>query len=93
MSTAAEQWLTREQIDQVIAAMSAADLIAAIGDGEKIQGAAMAGKAFDAAAARLGISNGTPATTHVSMADFGYLANAIGEAVNVDSPLSDAPGA
>lgn len=88
--TESGQWLTTEQIDQVIAAMSAADLIAAMGNGEKLEGAAMAGAAFDNAAARIGLSNGTPATQHVSMKDFAYLAQRIGEAVNVDSPLSGA---
>lgn len=81
-------WLTREQIDQVIDGMSAGDLITAMGDGEKLQGPAMAGAAFDSAAARLGISNGTPATDHVRMADFAYMAGEITKAVNVDSPLS-----
>lgn len=81
-------WLTREQIDQVVGSLSAADLIEATADGRK--DAAVAGAAFDAAAARLGLSNGTPATQHVHAYDFQYLATAIGEAINVDSPLSEA---
>ena len=80
-------WLTKEQIDEVIANLSAADLIEGTGNGRK--DAAVAGAAFDSAAARMGISNGTPATQHVRASDFAYLADALGEAVNVDSPLSE----
>ena len=80
-------WLTREQIDEVIAGLSAADLIEGTSNGRK--DAAVAGAAFDSAAARLGISNGTPATQHVRAADFQYLASQLGEAINVDSPLSE----
>jgi hypothetical protein len=82
------EWLTREQIDQVIEGMSASDLITAMGDGEKLKGPQMAGAAFDSAAARLGLSNGTPATQHVRMADFAYMAGEITKAVNIESPLS-----
>ena len=81
-------WLTREQIDQVIRGMSAADLIKALethGDGS----VAMPVAAFDLAAERMGLSNGSPASAHVSMADFKYLGNEIGKAVNVESPLSE----
>lgn len=81
--------LTREQIDAVIEAMSADDVITAMGDGETIKGAKMAGDAFNSAAARIGMSNGTPATQHVSLRDFKYLADAIGKAVNVENPLSE----
>lgn len=84
-------WLTREDIDEIVAAMSAADMIAAVGDGEKLQGAAMAGAAFDAAAARIGKSNGTPATANVALADFQYLTEAIGGSVNVGTPKSNRP--
>ena len=82
-------WLTREQIDSVLDGLSAADLILATGDGSR-QGAAVAGAAFDSAAARMGVSNGTPASQHVRAADFTYLATKMGEVINVDSPLSDA---
>lgn len=80
-------WLTREQIDQVIEGLSAADLIEATGDGRK--DAAVAGAAFDSAAARMGVSNGTPATQHVKASDFSYMATQLGEAINVDGPLSE----
>lgn len=83
------EWLTREKIEEVLANLSAADLIEATGDGTA-QGAKIAGTAFDSAAARMGVSNGTPATQHIRAADFAYLANRIGEVVNIDSPLSDA---
>ena len=88
-----KRWLSREVIDRVIDGMAAADLIGAMGDGESIKGPKMAGDAFNNAAARLGISNGTPATEHVRMSDFAYLAEKIGGAVNTESPLSSEQGA
>lgn len=89
-----QQWLTREQVDQVIDAMSAADLIVAMGDTTdtgQVKGPKMAGDAFDSAAARIGLSNGTPATAHVRMSDFQYLATRISQAVNIESPTSKGP--
>lgn len=81
-------WLTREQIDSVIAGMSAADLVGAMGDADKA-GPKMPVKAFDLAAERMGMSNGTAASSMVRLADFKYMAKAIGEAVNIESPLSE----
>lgn len=81
------EWLTKDQIDQVIDSLSAADLIEGTADGRK--DAQVAGAAFDSAAARMGLSNGTPATEHIRAADFGYMAERLGEAINVDSPKSD----
>lgn len=82
-------FLTREQIDQVIAGLSAGDLIEAMGDGDSIKGTKMIGIAFDSAAARLGISNGVAGTHLVSVSDFKYMADKLGAAVNIDSPLSE----
>lgn len=90
MEAPQEQWLSRETIDRVIDAMSARDLVDAMDiydPKEKSTQYAMA--AFDSAAAREGVSNGTAASAHVRMADFAYLASAIGEAVNIESPLSE----
>ena len=81
-------WLTREQIDEVVANLSAADLIEGTSNGRK--DSQVAGAAFNSAAARMGVSNGTSGTEHIRAADFAYLANAIGEAINIDSPLSPA---
>lgn len=80
-------WLTREQIDDVLSNLSAADLIEGVGDGTKA-GTKVAGDSFDAAAKRLGVSNGTAATEHIRAGDFQYLAEQLGEVINVDSPLS-----
>lgn len=80
-------WLTREQIDSVLDTLSAADLIEATGDGNRA-GAKVAGAAFDSAAARAGLSNGTPASQHVRASDFKYLAERLAEVIDVDSPLS-----
>jgi hypothetical protein len=81
-------WLTREQIDEVVANLSAADLIEGTSGGKK--DAQVAGSAFNSAAARMEYSNGSPATEHVRASDFAYLAERIGEAINIDSPLSSA---
>lgn len=86
---ATPQWLTREQIDSVIQGMSAGDLVEAMGDGDKMAGPKMPVKAFDIAAARLGVSNGTTASAMVRLVDFKYLAKAIAEAVSIESPLSE----
>lgn len=87
---AAPAFLTREEIDQVIAGMSASDLIEAMGEDEtRVKGTKMMGAAFDSAAARLGLSNGSPATQHVKLQDFKYLAETLGKAVNIESPLSE----
>lgn len=86
-----EDWLTREQIDKIIEGMSAGDLVKALGqypDGS-VQ---MPIAAFDLAAERMGLSNGSPASDHIRMSEFKYLGEAIGEAVNVDSPLSEGQG-
>ena len=87
MDAPKDDWLTREQIDSVIESMSAGDLVKALsehGDGN----AQMPVAAFDAAAARTGVSNGSAASDHVRASDLRYLGERIGEAVNVDSPLS-----
>jgi len=80
-------WLTREQIDQVIENLAAADLIDASGDGKT--SAQVAAAAFDSAAKRMNLSNGTRATEHLKLADLSYMADALGEAVNIDSPKSE----
>ena len=78
-------WLTREEIDRAIDEMSASDLIEAIGDGNN-QGTKMAGTAFDLSAARLGISNGTAASSHVRVKDFKYLTDRLAAAIDVEAP-------
>lgn len=85
----AADWFTREQIDEIIAGISAADLLEAIGDGTGLKGAKMLGIAFDSAAERSGYSNGTSATAHVRASDFKYLADTLGKVVSVDSPLPE----
>lgn len=80
------EWLDRATIDKVVEGMSTADLIEA--SGETIS-AKQAGVAFNAAAKRQGISNGTPATQSVRARDFLYLAEKMGEIMGPDSPKSD----
>lgn len=84
------RFLTREQIDEVIAGLSAGDVIEAMGDDEvKVRGTKMIGLAFDSAAERMGVSNGVRGTHMISAADFEYLAKKLGGAINVDAPLSE----
>lgn len=82
-------WLTREEIDQVVAGLSAGDLIEAMGDSDTIKGTRMIGIAFDAAAARLGMTNGVSGVQRVKVSDFKYMAEQLGAAVNLDGPLSE----
>lgn len=85
-----DRWLTRETIDRVIESMSARDLVDAMDTYDpKSQSTQYAMAAFDSAAARDPFVRPAPASAHVRMADFAYLASAIGEAVNIESPPSD----
>lgn len=81
-----KDWLTREDIDQVLDNLSAADVIEAIGDGKRA-GAAVAGFAFNEAASRLG--HGDNATSRVRVRDFQYLSEQMGEVMNVGGPKSE----
>lgn len=82
-------WLTHEEIDSVLDRMSARDLIDAMGDDGK-RGPKMIALAFDTAAARAGLaSNGTNGSDRVSVQDFKYLAERMGEVINVDNPKSE----
>lgn len=80
-------WLTREQIDSVLAELSADDLIEATDAGAG-KGARIAGLAFNSAAQRVLGQADASYTTRVRAADFRYLSEALSEAVNIDSPLS-----
>lgn len=83
--------LTREQIDYVLDNMTGADIVDHIGDGSL--GAKVATGAFDSAAARLGVSNGTRAMELLSIKDFMYMASQFQEVVNLDSPKPELPDA
>ena len=85
---AEKDWLTREDIDQILDNLSAADVIEAIGDGTRA-GAAVAGVAFDQAAAPLG--HWDHATARVRVSDFQYLSEQMGEVMNVGGPKSEQP--
>ena len=80
--TAAE-WMTRQEVDEVIEHLSADDLIEATASGAV--DAKVAGVAFNRAAARIGARD----TTAIRAADFGYFAKKVGEAINVEAPLSE----
>lgn len=81
-------WLTREQIDEVLDTLSADDVIEALtGEEHNVKKGT---NAFLRAAERQGIEE---PLKKVKAADLSYLAKRIGEVVNVDSPLSDGTGA
>lgn len=81
--------LTREQIDFVLDNMTGADIVDHIGDGTL--GAKVATGAFDSAAARLGLTNGTRAMELLSVKDFMYMAGQFQEVVNLEGPKSEQP--
>ena len=76
------EWMSREQIDEVLNNLSAADLIEAVDEASDTRKAT---GAFNAAATRMGIEQ---ALTRVRANDFKYLASRMNEVVNIDSPLS-----
>lgn len=85
-------WLTREQIDAIVAELSADDLIeSGLTDAGDDKGKVIkaARTAFNLAAESMGYSNGTPASKHVRLADLQYWTDAISGAVNVDSPKAE----
>ncbi len=80
--------LTKAQLDKVIEAMSASDLITAMSDTE--DGGMISMRAFNSAAERIGlVEKGQKATDRVSIQDTGYLIKTVGTAVKMDSPLSE----
>jgi hypothetical protein len=87
--TTSVEWLTREQIDSVIEQISAGDLIEAMGDSANPPGHKVAAAVFNAVGERAGLANGVAASHRVRLADFQYLAQQIGEAVNISSPKSE----
>ena len=83
------EMLTREQIDSILEGMTGADIVDQFGD--NVPTAKIGTNAFDAAAARQGITNGTRAMELVHVQDFGYLANKLNEVINLDGPKADQP--
>jgi len=82
-------WLSREDIDNVIDNLSGADLIEGLADGANKTDAKISTVAFDTAAARLKISNGSPASQHVRASDYRYLTKRVSEVIAADSPLPE----
>lgn len=83
-------WLTREQIDAVLAELSADDLITAA-DAAGVGSSGRAAISFNAAADRVlgSAGEGQKWTQRIRATDFKYFADQISEAVNLDSPLSE----
>lgn len=85
----ATEFLDRATVDGVIAAITADDLIeATAAKGTDGGGVLLLKVAFCRAAERLGL--GPDATLRVRGSDFRYLAEQMGEVINVDHPLSEA---
>lgn len=90
----AKEWLTREQINEIVAAISTDDLIESgltetSGDSTKAVKAMR--DAFNLAAESIGLSNGVVASKLVRATDLTYWSEALSAAVDVDSPKRDAP--
>lgn len=84
------EWLTKQQIDSVLDNLTGQDVLEAVTGDEKVTAGSTAGKAFDAAAKRLGVTNGTAAMLQVKPVDALHLAQRMGELLNVDSPKAKA---
>ncbi len=91
MDAPQNNWLSRADIDRVVANLSADDLIESglAGTTDSTESVRAGGRAFNMAAERLGLSNGSPATQHMHAADLGYFANALKGAMDIDSPKSE----
>jgi len=91
MDSPKTEWLTRDDIDRVVANLSAEDLIDSgiTGTDDKAEATRAGARAFNASAERLGLSNGTPAMAHVRGSDLMYFANALKESLDIDGPKSD----
>lgn len=88
MATKANNFLTREEIDQVIGGITSRDLFASLsGVTGQVEGGQIAGKVFEAAAERQG--KGKEALDRVSIFDGIYLATALGELFS-DGPKEEA---
>lgn len=81
------EWLDRAAIDSVLDQLSADDVIEGLA--EEVPPVKLPMVIFNRAAARLGISNGTPASQHVRVSDMRYLSEAVGKATSLNSPKSD----
>lgn len=80
-------FLTRAEIDQIIAGMTSRDLFNAMPQGEVVAGAEIASRVFEKAAERQGF--GMEALDRVHMSDAVYLAGLLGEVFTQDSPKGD----
>ena len=88
MSKAAEkQWLDRADIDSVLSQLSADDVIEGLA--EEVPAVKLPMVIFNRAAARLGVSNGTPASQHIRVSDLKYMSSEVGKATSLNSPKSD----
>lgn len=90
MMTDSDNFLTREQIDEILRGMTARDMFAAMpsdGSTDPASGSAIAGTAFESAAERQG--HGKEALDRVRVSDALYLASELGEVFSLASPKSE----
>lgn len=89
--TSQGEWLTREQVDQVVESLSANDLIESglAGNQDQAESVKAAAVAFNMAAKRIGLANGTLATEHMRAVDLAYFAQALKAYMDIDSPKSE----
>lgn len=83
------QWLSHEDIDKIVAAISADDLIESgltEAEGDPTKGLKAGKAAFNSAAEFIGMSNGSPASRHIRASDVTYWTEAISAGINVNSP-------
>jgi len=80
-------FLSREEIDGILAGMTARDLFSAMPAQGEASGAETAGKTFESAAERQGF--GVGAQDRVRISDAAYLSEELGGVLSADSPKAD----
>lgn len=91
MDTPGPNFLTRDQLDEILRSMTARDIFAAVGNGaeglsQMAQGSAVASNAFESAADRMGYGSG--ALDRVTPQDAVYLIGKLGEVFSMSGPKS-----
>ena len=87
MVKAEKQWLSRADIDSVLDQLSADDVIESLA--EDVPPVKLPMLIFNRAAARQGVSNGTPASQHIRIADMRYMTAEVGKATSLNNPKSE----
>lgn len=85
-------WLTDDEVDRIIAAASADDIIEALAvyPNAEQQPMMITREIFNRSAARLGLANGATASQMVPASAFAAFAGKLGDLLKSDNPLSEA---